>query len=575
MNRILNKSLFYKLCNFLLCLVVPALTVGSSSAQTAPTYPAWVNGATYQVGAIVSYLGFDYKALVYQTDWVGANWDPADSPTLWSKMGPDGSVPTPQPTSPPAPLPSGCDALWVAGTAYLGGATVSYNGINYQANWWTQGNEPDTSNGVSGSGQPWTIIPGCNGSAPVTVPPVPVTTPPPPVSTPPTPPVPNPSDGSTGTVNFHLLLGVGSAQDSLTLTGGNYTDLIESNIIAGVMMGHLVGEDYPGIQFDKDYLYGSIMGQLLQENIETELYVSTGEQIDPSPDQAAVMGQGQGGPYQINNYAADMVSGTYDPEGHSLINYIALQNNIGYTFATAAQQHLLNTPASFNDKYFGPMLTGYFHYNDFVALNVTGKGPGGWTTPWEPAYDNALANFTNLPNNFLDILLNAAYNQGYYGPLVSYYSVLGSTATASTVASVDDFASVWGNSDSYHQYPYQVRYYLDQLYDSPIPTTGPEALVTPQNEVDFSMASLQTVFTNVFTKLSYAGSNNQLEAISTGQAQTAFNAALSQSGVSPSATLNLSNASDRAQIFTLLEDGISKLEAAIGMQFNATSNGQL
>ncbi len=72
---------------------------------------------------------------------------------------------------------------------------------------------------------------------------------------------------SSGTIGFHLLLGHGSAADSITLTGGNYDDLIMSNMIAGVLYGHLVRESYPGVQFSDDYLYGSIFGQLLQENI--------------------------------------------------------------------------------------------------------------------------------------------------------------------------------------------------------------------------------------------------------------------------------------------------------------------
>ncbi|MGA2434289.1 MAG: carbohydrate-binding protein, partial [Bryobacteraceae bacterium] len=36
---------------------------------------------------------------------------------------------------------------WVSTTAYNGGATVSYASVNYTANWWTQGNEPDKNNG--------------------------------------------------------------------------------------------------------------------------------------------------------------------------------------------------------------------------------------------------------------------------------------------------------------------------------------------------------------------------------------------------------------------------------------------
>jgi chitodextrinase len=34
--------------------------------------------------------------------------------------------------------------------------TVSENGIIYTANWWTQDNDPNTNNGVKGTGEPWT-----------------------------------------------------------------------------------------------------------------------------------------------------------------------------------------------------------------------------------------------------------------------------------------------------------------------------------------------------------------------------------------------------------------------------------
>jgi chitodextrinase len=47
-------------------------------------------------------------------------------------------------------------AAWNATTAYSTGAIVQYNGIKYKANWWTQGDQPDTHSGPSGSGQPWT-----------------------------------------------------------------------------------------------------------------------------------------------------------------------------------------------------------------------------------------------------------------------------------------------------------------------------------------------------------------------------------------------------------------------------------
>ncbi|WNV03106.1 hypothetical protein RP726_11560 [Candidatus Methylospira mobilis] len=399
-------------------------------------------------------------------------------------------------------------------------------------------------------------------------------------STPTPTPTPTPGGSSitTGSVGFHLLLGVNgytSAQDSITLTGDNYTDLIMSNFIAGVMYGHLLQKYTPGIQFDKDYLYGSIMGQLLQENLATEYYKASSNLIDPSPDQAAVMGMGQGGPYQINNYAADMVYGSYKPQGNSLINYVAVQKNIGFTMADAATQYTQNTPASFNNKYYGPILTAYFHFNDYVALQKVGP-VGGYTPGWEPYFDKALTNFKTLPNNFLDVLLNVAYNQGYYGTLMTSYSKLGANASAATVANVNLYSSVWGVNDTYQQYPYQVRYYLDQLYDNPIPSPANQNTVTtPANHVAFSIATLESVFSNVFQTLGYVNGSKQYVFISDAQARTAFNSALSSAGVASTSTLDLSTASQRAQIFSILEAAISNLESSLGTDFTATTLNQL
>jgi len=43
-----------------------------------------------------------------------------------------------------------CAAAWSAGTAYSGGAVASENGVNYLANWWTQGDDPATHSGPTG-----------------------------------------------------------------------------------------------------------------------------------------------------------------------------------------------------------------------------------------------------------------------------------------------------------------------------------------------------------------------------------------------------------------------------------------
>ncbi len=98
------------------------------------------------------------------------------------------------PTAAMAANPPNC-SVWSASQVYTAGAVVLDQGKTYTANWWTQGNEPVTNNGGSGSGQPWTLSSGCTTSPP---PPV---SPPPPTPTPPspppslTPPAPSPSSG--------------------------------------------------------------------------------------------------------------------------------------------------------------------------------------------------------------------------------------------------------------------------------------------------------------------------------------------------------------------------------------------
>ncbi|KAF0811561.1 Chitinase D [Andreprevotia sp. IGB-42] len=248
-------------------------------APAALAAVAWQEGNTYTAGSVVSYNGHDYKALVTHTAYVGANWNPSATPTLWQDQGPvlppptstptpsptpyvtitptptpvactfnspqwsvgqnypvnscvttrygssfetcthiyaatvahlstssngpgtaswiqqDSGAglcvmipfytptpvvtvtpsPTPTPTSTPTPtitvtptpgvitpVPGLCAADWNTGTAYTGGANVAYNGRNYQAKWWTQGNIPSAN---VGDGRPWNDLGACSSNA--------------------------------------------------------------------------------------------------------------------------------------------------------------------------------------------------------------------------------------------------------------------------------------------------------------------------------------------------------------------------------------------------------------------------
>lgn len=84
---------------------------------------------------------------------------------------------------------SSCDSvpIWDVTKAYsTAGTLVVLNNKEYKNNWWTQGDNPETNNGISGSGKPWTLITDC-GVAPT---PTPTPTPSP---TPTVTPTPNPT----------------------------------------------------------------------------------------------------------------------------------------------------------------------------------------------------------------------------------------------------------------------------------------------------------------------------------------------------------------------------------------------
>ena len=48
-------------------------------------------------------------------------------------------------SGPAAQAATACAAAWSSTTVYTAGEQASENGINYTANWWTQGNDPATT----------------------------------------------------------------------------------------------------------------------------------------------------------------------------------------------------------------------------------------------------------------------------------------------------------------------------------------------------------------------------------------------------------------------------------------------
>lgn len=142
----------------LLCMA----RVGAAQTTCAPT---WNSTSVYTSGMKASLNGINYTANF---------WTQGQNPST-NNGGPGSGQPW---TSNGACSGSGggggggsCAPTWNSTSVYTAGMTASLNGTNYQANFWTQGQNPSTNNGGAGSGAPWTIIGTC--SVCTTVPSVP------------------------------------------------------------------------------------------------------------------------------------------------------------------------------------------------------------------------------------------------------------------------------------------------------------------------------------------------------------------------------------------------------------------
>ncbi len=128
--------------------------VDPSSLQDNPAtspYQIWDDTAAYLQGTKVV-----WHHNVYEAKW----WTRGDTPddpvlneweTPWSLVGPvlPGETPIPQPTLPPGTYP-----VWSGTATFPKGARVLFDGVPYEAKWWTQGDSPEASTS-NPDGSPW------------------------------------------------------------------------------------------------------------------------------------------------------------------------------------------------------------------------------------------------------------------------------------------------------------------------------------------------------------------------------------------------------------------------------------
>jgi chitinase len=151
--------------------VVPSLTSStpatrSASTSSSPTttvdnpatsrYQIWNPSQAYPKNTKVV-----WHQNVYESKWY-TQGDTPDAPvatptgTPWTLVGPvlPGEHPAPVPT-----LAAGTYPTWTPAQIYVGGDRVMYNGVGFQAKWWTQGDIPGAPVKTP-SDTPWQVLPG-------------------------------------------------------------------------------------------------------------------------------------------------------------------------------------------------------------------------------------------------------------------------------------------------------------------------------------------------------------------------------------------------------------------------------
>ncbi|MBU2899318.1 hypothetical protein [Vibrio hepatarius] len=372
------------------------------------------------------------------------------------------------------------------------------------------------------------------------------------------------------------------------------TDVVISNLIAGTLYSYLVEKKYPEVHFNKEYLVGSILSQLLQEaglsdsRINPDYSAEAEKQAIHEPGYASqLLAVGQGGPYQINDYSKRLPDAS-TPGSLGLINYDALYQGLGYTIDdqdSSAQSERVG-PDSLDDMYFGPIAATYFQFNDINRLEVlAGQSWYQSQEAWNTCFNTALKDegFTSDPNalRLTDFLINVIYNAGDYSPVFQSYldvcvSAYGDGTNfdfTSELPYLNDYDldpqgyqevisdnNQYTEGDStYFRYPRQVSFYADQLFGKDLSASG----LNMTNTQILTVADLEPVFVKVFAQLSYKTQQEQLpKLIDEGTAELAFQQAIENAGVTLDTSYSLSVESQRNALFDFLYQAFVQLESS-------------
>ena len=130
--------------------VTPQTPNATEDDPATSPYPIWSAEESYAVGSKVVWHRNVYIALWGPNDGHQPDEVTSGTSAAWRLVGPvlKGETPEPEPT-----VSAGTYAQWDSSTAYGAGDRVMFDGVAFQAKWWTQGDSPTVQNDSDTS--PW------------------------------------------------------------------------------------------------------------------------------------------------------------------------------------------------------------------------------------------------------------------------------------------------------------------------------------------------------------------------------------------------------------------------------------
>lgn len=398
-----------------------------------------------------------------------------------------------------------------------------------------------------------------------------------------------------GQVKFHYTFPYTSQQtiDTMSLSSPLVNTAVISNLLAGVMYGHLIHEKYPSITFD-EYLYGTLFGQLLQEGGMQESVINN--EFNPSDihqmmHNASIQQQylavGQGGPYQINDYSKRLPGSdtqSINDGALGLINYNALRSCLNYSIADQDQgvQTQKIGPQALDNVYTGPMIAAFYHFNDINRMQVNASH--NWyqySTMWHDFFNNE-----KTAPYFFNVVMNVVYNAGDYSPNLGTFLQNANKSTSFDV--INDYSQSWSNyqeslgvdnpsegNATYMRYPRQVNSYIDQLFNDNSSLKTHHMGFSVDNQLNYTVSDIEHVFVSTMQQLDYeskpAPSTSEpaeYTLVTAAQATAAFESAMKDLHLDSSSTLSITDDNQRKTFYRLLDAAITNIESTTGHQFD-------